>query len=65
MILHIEEDKDGGATDFRLISGQWNSTEGLKSRILVAGGGGGAQSTCGGVQTTAGHGRRACRFGIC
>ncbi len=46
----------GGATDFRLISGQWNNIEGLKSRILIAGGGGGAQSTCGGINTTAGHG---------
>lgn len=46
----------GGATDFRLISGEWYNIEGLKSRILVAGGGGGAQSSCGGVNTTAGHG---------
>lgn len=46
----------GGATDFRLISGNWNNLESLKSRILVAGGGGGAQSTCGGINTSAGHG---------
>ena len=32
----------GGATDFRLVSGEWNSSPGLASRILVAGGGGGA-----------------------
>ncbi len=31
----------GGATDFRLVSGSWNSSAGLNSRILVAGGGGG------------------------
>lgn len=46
----------GGATDFRLTSGNWNNMESLKSRILVAGGGGGAQSSCGGNNTTAGHG---------
>ncbi len=34
----------GGATDIRLISGNWNNIEGLKSRIMVAGGGGGV--TC-------------------
>lgn len=34
----------GGATDFRLINGDWNNMNGLKSRILVAGGGGGANS---------------------
>jgi len=31
----------GGASDFRLISGNWNDTNSLESRILVAGGGGG------------------------
>lgn len=31
----------GGATDFRLVSGDWNSSPGLASRILVAAGGGG------------------------
>ena len=31
----------GGATDIRLISGAWNNLDSLKSRILVAGGGGG------------------------
>lgn len=32
----------GGASDVRLLSGAWNNAEGLKSRILVAGGGGGS-----------------------
>lgn len=32
----------GGGTDIRLISGTWNNTLGLRSRIMVAGGGGGA-----------------------
>lgn len=31
----------GGATDIRLVSGEWNNEEGLKSRIMVAGAGGG------------------------
>lgn len=35
----------GGATDFRLISGNWNDINSLKSRILVAGGGGGSDDT--------------------
>ncbi|MGN1337145.1 MAG: cadherin-like beta sandwich domain-containing protein [Candidatus Coprovivens sp.] len=30
----------GGATDIRLVNGEWNSTAGLNSRIIVAGGGG-------------------------
>ena len=34
----------GGATDVRLISGSWNDTKSLISRIMVAGGGGGAYS---------------------
>ena len=33
----------GGATDIRLINGDWNNFESLKSRIIVAAGGGGAQ----------------------
>lgn len=45
----------GGATDFRLSSAAWNNVESLKTRILVAGGGGGAQSNCGNT-ATAGHG---------
>ena len=35
----------GGATDIRLINGTWNNFESLKSRIMVAGGGGGAGGT--------------------
>jgi hypothetical protein len=31
----------GGATDVRLTEGEWNDIESLKSRIIVAGGGGG------------------------
>ncbi|MBQ9243520.1 MAG: hypothetical protein IJ165_09940 [Proteobacteria bacterium] len=31
----------GGATDFRLVGGNWNSFDSLKSRIMVAGAGGG------------------------
>ena len=40
----------GGATDIRLVGGQWNNPAGLKSRIMVAAGGGGCISsfpTCG------------------
>ncbi len=37
----------GGATDIRLVSGNWNSTPSLASRIMVAGGGGGThQNNC-------------------
>ena len=32
----------GGATDIRLVSGDWNNESSLASRIMVAGGGGGA-----------------------
>lgn len=32
----------GGATDVRLISGSWDDVEGLRSRIMVVAGGGGA-----------------------
>ncbi|NBU71186.1 MAG: hypothetical protein EBS53_07015 [Bacteroidetes bacterium] len=35
----------GGATDFRLIGGNWNDNTSLLSRILVAGGGGGRHGT--------------------
>ncbi|WP_109317770.1 glycine rich domain-containing protein, partial [Clostridioides difficile] len=34
----------GGATDIRLVNGDWNNKQGLLSRIIVAGGGGGAFS---------------------
>ena len=33
----------GGATDIRLINGDWDDFSSLKSRIIVAGGGGGSQ----------------------
>ena len=40
----------GGATDIRLVSGNWNDFESLKSRIMVAAGGGGASwKTAGGA----------------
>lgn len=32
----------GGATDIRLVNGEWNDSESLASRIMVAGGGGGS-----------------------
>lgn len=35
----------GGATDFRLLSGNWDTTNGLASRIMVAAGGGGGHSS--------------------
>ena len=35
----------GGATDIRFVSGAWNNDEGLKSRLIVAGGGGTDGST--------------------
>ena len=34
--------RGGGATDVRLVSGAWNNFDSLKSRIMVAGGGGSA-----------------------
>jgi hypothetical protein len=34
----------GGATDVRLVNGAWNAATSLSSRIMVAGGGGGAGS---------------------
>ena len=37
--------RGGGATDIRLTSGAWNDFESLKSRIMVAGGGGSANQT--------------------
>lgn len=45
----------GGATDIRILDGNWDNIESLKSRIIVAGGGGGAQPSCGNT-ATAGHG---------
>ena len=38
----------GGATDVRLVGGAWNNTDSLNSRIMVAGGGGGAYKTLAG-----------------
>lgn len=38
----------GGATDVRLVGGAWNNTDSLNSRIMVAGGGGGAYNTLAG-----------------
>ncbi|HOP65659.1 MAG TPA: glycine-rich protein [Bacilli bacterium] len=35
----------GGATDIRLVSGDWNNSTSLASRIMVAAGGGGADDT--------------------
>lgn len=46
----------GGATDIRLMDGNWDDSESLKSRIMVAGGGGGSSL---GVYTTAGGGSYA------
>ena len=34
----------GGATDIRLVNGTWNNTSGLRSRIMVAAGAGGASN---------------------
>lgn len=47
--------KSGGASDVRLVSGDWNNTASLASRIMVAGGGGGSYSdSSGGAGGTAG-----------
>lgn len=47
--------KSGGASDVRLVSGDWNNTTSLASRIMVAGGGGGSYSdSTGGAGGTAG-----------
>lgn len=47
--------RGGGATDIRLVGGTWNNPASLQSRIMVAGGGGGAMPSCGGNRATAGH----------
>ena len=39
----------GGATDVRLVSGEWNDATSLASRIMVAAGGGGASDTVSGL----------------
>ncbi|MGX4381621.1 glycine rich domain-containing protein [Clostridioides difficile] len=36
--------RGGGATDFRLIGGEWDNPQGLLSRIIVAGGGGSSRA---------------------
>lgn len=41
----------GGSTDVRLVSGNWDSFEGIKSRIMVAAGGGGTMTYYGGIGT--------------
>ncbi len=47
----------GGATDIRLKKGNWDSVDGLRSRIMVAAGGGGALAgTCGSSKKTGGFG---------
>ena len=38
----------GGATDIRISTGEWNSFDSLKTRIIVAGGSGGGERACGG-----------------
>ena len=52
---HADDDSagsGGGATDVRLVAGSWNDFASLKSRIMVAGGGGGTAPWTG----TPGHG---------
>lgn len=46
----------GGATDVRLVSGSWNDATGLKSRIMVAAGGGGNISASSRYSVTPGVG---------
>ena len=41
--------KGGGATDVRLVNGEWNSDESLKTRIMVAAGGGTKEDNSGGA----------------
>ena len=53
--------KGGGATDARLVDGEWDDFESLKSRIFVAGGGAGSEWGCaiggnGGFNGTTGYG---------
>jgi len=42
----------GGATDIRTVGGNWNDFDSLKSRIMVAAGGGGANNRNYGMSTT-------------
>lgn len=46
----------GGASDIRLVPGEWNSFESLKSRIMVAGAGGGCCNHAGGANAGYGGG---------
>lgn len=46
----------GGATDIRLISGKWSDINSLRSRIMVAAGGGGAYSYSSSYQVNGGAG---------
>ncbi|MCR5223596.1 MAG: InlB B-repeat-containing protein [Bacilli bacterium] len=49
----------GGSTDVRLVNGSWNDFNSLKSRIMVAAGGGGAASALSGNSSYSGHGGAA------
>ena len=55
----------GGATDIRFVSGAWNSAAGLKSRLIVAGGGGtdGASGNAGGAGGLTGGSTSGCGSG--
>ena len=51
----------GGATDIRFVSGEWNNEASLKSRLIVAGGGGSVGAGAGGYggltgETSGGYG---------
>ncbi len=55
----------GGATDIRLVPGTWDNTDGLNSRIMVAGGGGsvGAYGNAGGAGGLTGGSTSGCGSG--
>lgn len=55
----------GGATDIRFVSGEWNNEESLKSRLIVAGGGGsvGSNSNAGGAGGVTGGSASGCGSG--
>jgi len=55
----------GGATDIRFVAGDWNSDLGLKSRLIVAGGGGtdGSTGNAGGVGGLTGGSTSGCGSG--
>ena len=46
----------GGATDVRLSNGVWNDILGLRSRIMIAGGGGGSGASSGAMGHAGGYG---------